>query len=157
MTYDASLAPLQNPVRTSNGHDARCPAHDDHKQSLSVAEANNGSILLTCHAVCSVDQICNSLGIKTKALFPEPAPTTQPPYQPPTAEYIYRSPDGSPVLKVTRHPGKKFLQWHLEGSHWKPGVRGLKVPIVPYRLPPILQAIAEELPVLVVEGEKDCD
>src|SRR3954468_17762923 len=31
---------------------ARCPAHDDREPSLSIKEANDGKVLVRCHAQC---------------------------------------------------------------------------------------------------------
>jgi DNA-binding transcriptional ArsR family regulator len=44
-----------------------CPAHDDQHPSLTFTE-RNGRILLYCFAGCSVDAICNALGISLKDL-----------------------------------------------------------------------------------------
>jgi uncharacterized protein (DUF983 family)/energy-coupling factor transporter ATP-binding protein EcfA2 len=44
-----------------------CPAHDDQRPSLTFTE-RNGRILLHCFAGCSVDAICNALGISLKNL-----------------------------------------------------------------------------------------
>ena len=35
-----------------SGWMARCPAHDDHDPSLSLKDADNGRILVKCHAGC---------------------------------------------------------------------------------------------------------
>jgi hypothetical protein len=44
-----------------------CPAHDDQRPSLTFTE-RDGRILLHCFAGCSVDAICNALGITLKDL-----------------------------------------------------------------------------------------
>ena len=31
---------------------ARCPAHDDRKPSLSIRDADDGKVLVRCHAGC---------------------------------------------------------------------------------------------------------
>ncbi len=38
---------------------ARCPAHEDARSSLSVAQGNDGRALLTCHAGCAVAECVN--------------------------------------------------------------------------------------------------
>lgn len=46
---------------------AVCPAHKDTKPSLSVKEAENGKVLVFCHAGCTfleVRQAFNDLGIR---------------------------------------------------------------------------------------------
>jgi hypothetical protein len=40
---------------------ARCPAHDDHSPSLSIADGTTGHVLLKCHAGCSYEAISNAL------------------------------------------------------------------------------------------------
>ena len=47
---------------------ARCPAHDDKRQSLSISTGKDGRVLLKCHAGCSVDSICANLGISGKQI-----------------------------------------------------------------------------------------
>jgi hypothetical protein len=73
--------------------------------------------------------------------------------QPGNIQYVYRLADGSPYLRVTRTPAKRFFQEHMwEGAWVKGGVKGLRIP---YRLPELMQA--EHSDVIVVEGEKDAD
>ncbi len=45
------------------GHDwmARCPAHQDSRPSLSIADADDGRVLLHCHAGCSQDRVIAAL------------------------------------------------------------------------------------------------
>ncbi|WP_254493910.1 hypothetical protein [Bartonella sp. B1099] len=40
---------------------ARCPAHDDQLPSLSIANGNDGRLLLTCYAGCSFREIIQAL------------------------------------------------------------------------------------------------
>lgn len=56
------------PRQSCKNFSARCPAHDDRNPSLSIAE-KNGAILMHCFAGCTIDEICQSLNIKTKQLF----------------------------------------------------------------------------------------
>jgi hypothetical protein len=53
------------------GYILRCPAHDDRKASLSVAEGHDGRVLLKCFCGCHIEAICNAIGIKVKDLFPK--------------------------------------------------------------------------------------
>ena len=52
---------------------AQCPAHDDQKSSLSIKEADDGTILLKCFAGCEARKICDALGIPMSELFPNKA------------------------------------------------------------------------------------
>jgi hypothetical protein len=57
-------------VTLRNGyHVARCPAHDDRKPSLSVAEGDDGRALLKCYAGCETEEIIDALGLKMYDLF----------------------------------------------------------------------------------------
>jgi putative DNA primase/helicase len=49
---------------------ARCPGHDDRTPSLSIDQADNGQLLLRCHAGCTANAICAAVGTTTSALFP---------------------------------------------------------------------------------------
>ena len=51
-------------------YNALCPAHQDHRPSLSVATGRNGKTLLRCHRGCSVEEILTSLGLAFSDLFP---------------------------------------------------------------------------------------
>jgi hypothetical protein len=55
--------------RSGNGWSALCPAHDDTNPSLSVTEADGGTVLLKCFAGCSVSDIVDALGIDMQDLF----------------------------------------------------------------------------------------
>jgi hypothetical protein len=54
-----------------NGYVALCPAHQDKNPSLSITE-RNGRILLNCFAGCSLEAICDAVGIEVRDLFNEP-------------------------------------------------------------------------------------
>jgi hypothetical protein len=48
---------------------ALCPAHDDREPSLSVSEADDGRVLIKCHAGCRIEDIVAAIGLETKDLF----------------------------------------------------------------------------------------
>ncbi len=48
---------------------ACCPAHDDKTPSLSIAQGEDGRVLLKCFAGCGVPHICEALGIQERDLF----------------------------------------------------------------------------------------
>jgi hypothetical protein len=62
------LPKLYGVRRGGTGFVARCPSHDDKKQSLSLAE-DSGRILVKCFAGCSTKQIISSLGLDWTDLF----------------------------------------------------------------------------------------
>lgn len=55
---------------------ARCPSHQDRSPSLSLAEVEDGRILLHCHAGCEVGEVLDALGLRFSDLFPEPLTRT---------------------------------------------------------------------------------
>jgi putative DNA primase/helicase len=70
----------------------------------------------------------------------------------------FQKPDGSFVLKDDGRHDKVFRQHRPDLDHpgrWLPNVAG--VPIVPYHLPEVLEAITAGHPVFIVEGEAKAD
>lgn len=66
---------LKGIERHGNQYMAKCPAHEDHKASLSVSSGDDGRILLYCHAGCSFEQVIEAMGLTQKDLYnnsPEP-------------------------------------------------------------------------------------
>ena len=49
---------------------ALCPAHPDTVPSLSVTEANDGRVLLRCHAGCATQAILQAVGLAWRDLYP---------------------------------------------------------------------------------------
>jgi hypothetical protein len=68
--------------KTSKGYQARCPAHDDNGPSLSLREADNGRVLLHCHAGCSAESVVAALGMSMSDLFPPSNMPRRPPPAP---------------------------------------------------------------------------
>ena len=57
--------------RNSRGWTARCPAHDDHRNSLSISIGSDGKILLYCFVGCSFEAILAEVDIAPGELFPQ--------------------------------------------------------------------------------------
>jgi hypothetical protein len=53
---------------------ALCPAHEDRSPSLSVREADDGTILLKCWAGCGAAEVVGAVGLELRDLFPERIP-----------------------------------------------------------------------------------
>lgn len=68
MDTEQILDLLSNVNPRGEGYEALCPAHNDHNPSLSIKEAD-GKTLIYCHAGCSVEEICDALGIEVKDLY----------------------------------------------------------------------------------------
>lgn len=149
--------------RSGDGYTTRCPAHEDTHASLSVTEADDGRVLIYCHAGCTVQAIMQALGLPMSDLFPrrEPERKRKPTPEPkpaPVPTYIYVNADGEPVHATIRQPGKRFAQARPNPdapSGWVFGLAGLQ-PVL-YRLPEVMQAVADGRTIYVCEGEKDAD
>jgi putative DNA primase/helicase len=73
VTIAELLERLDRVRRNATGWVARCPAHEDRTPSLSVAEGDDGRVLLGCHAGCATGDVCSALGITEAQLFSTPA------------------------------------------------------------------------------------
>lgn len=152
MTHDDFLSHLEGLKRQGSGHVARCPAHEDRKQSLGVHQGDDGRTLVRCYASCTTEQIVAALGLELKDLFED---DDRAPNQP-EAIYDYVDENGELVQQVLRLPGKSFRQRRPDGAgDWVWKMEGVER--VPYRLPEVLEAISAGRWVIVVEGEKDAD
>lgn len=63
------LSRLKNVVVATRGWTALCPAHGDTMNSLSVAEGDDGRVLLKCFAGCSFEEVVAALGVSASSLF----------------------------------------------------------------------------------------
>jgi hypothetical protein len=57
------LSRLQGVKKTKDGWIARCPAHDDRKPSLSIAQGENGFPVIWCHARCESSAVIAAIGL----------------------------------------------------------------------------------------------
>lgn len=74
------------------------------------------------------------------------------------ATYDYVDEGGEVLFRVLRYQPKRFLQQRPDKDArggWAWGVKGVRQ--VPYRLPALIEAVAQDRIVLVVEGEKKVD
>jgi hypothetical protein len=84
----------------------------------------------------------------------EPAPP--PPRARIVATYDYQDAQGNVLFQVCRMDPKDFRQRKPDGrGGWEWGTKG--VPLVPYRLPDLIDDLAAERRVFIVEGEKAVD
>jgi hypothetical protein len=63
------LAKLPDATESGDGWQARCPAHEDDRPSLSIGEGEDGKVLLHCHAGCDFAAIVAKLGLEQADLF----------------------------------------------------------------------------------------
>jgi hypothetical protein len=69
--YELVASRLQNVRRNGKTFTARCPAHPDRNNSLSVTEAEDGRVLMKCFVGCDVSEIVAQIGLSMADLFPE--------------------------------------------------------------------------------------
>jgi hypothetical protein len=158
MKIDALIGRLEGAkLAGKNRWMARCPTHQDRRQSLSVASGET-AILLKCFAGCETSAILGQLGLKAGDLFYERRPASHRRATAPTETvYPYRDEKGRPLFEVVRSPGKKFHQRRIDPANprrWIPKLGDVRR--VPYRLPELLAAARDQI-VFVTEGEKDAD
>ena len=70
MKIDELLSRFKGVKRSGSGWTARCPAHQDRNNSLSIGAGDKG-IVIKCHAGCSADGVVKSIGLELRDLFPD--------------------------------------------------------------------------------------
>jgi hypothetical protein len=145
-----------NAKRSGKDWTASCPAHDDSKASLSISEAENGSVLVHCFAGCTAQSIVDALGLTMKDLFPAKAARRSKPQIVYTYDYVDRR--GKLLYQTVRYQPKDFKQRRPNPSTPGDWIWNLKgVPRVLYRLPEVKAAVEGGQCLYVAEGEKDVD
>jgi hypothetical protein len=154
------LAKLPDAKPAGKGWSVRCPAHEDRRASLSIGEGKDGRALVKCHAGCTADAICTSIGLRLADLMPASekkvriAKRSRNSRVQIVATYYYRDEAGSVLFQAVRLNPKDFRQRKPDGKGgWTWSVKGVRA--IPYRLPELLAEPARM--VAVVEGEKDAD
>ena len=61
MQIEEFLGRLDGVKRSGDGHTAKCPAHPDQHNSLSIAVGEKG-IVIRCHAGCDVEAVVGNKG-----------------------------------------------------------------------------------------------
>lgn len=127
--------------RNENEYMARCPCHDDKKQSLCIGNGEKG-VVLKCQAGCDTRAILDRVGLKPADLFFEKKQDNRP-----QVIATYQYPNG---VQKLRRSDKSFAWRRPDGKGgWIYNRKG-----VPHSL-----YIAGELSedVAITEGEKDAD
>jgi putative DNA primase/helicase len=150
MTLPEILDRLGPHKRAGGGFLAKCPAHEDRVESLSVSEGDGGRVLLKCHAGCDTGAVLERVGLKPSDLFNDARRREI------VKTYDYVDADGKVLYQTCRMHPKGFFQRRADGrGGWINGLDG--TPRVLYRLPDVLEAVACDKRVFVAEGEKDAD
>ena len=179
MTAEEIIARLSGVKKSQTGWYARCPVpeHDDHRQSLHIADGRDGRVVLKCYRGCKSAQIMEAIGLTVQDLFPakgngngddshDHAPHALSASRkssgdrsgdrgPIVATYHYLDEEGRELFRKLRYANKDFVQCRVEGGKtiWRLG----DTRRVLYRLTRVLAAAADHATVYVVEGEKDVE
>jgi hypothetical protein len=152
-TLQNVLERLSGVRKSQDGFEARCPAHDDERASLSVGRGDDGRVLLHCHAGCEPAEVCQAIGLTLRDLFAPSDSGNE--LGRIIATYDYRDAQGKLLFQVVRFHPKTFRQRRPDGrGGWINNLRGVR-PVL-YRLPELLAADRDGW-ILVTEGEKDAD
>ncbi|OQA07905.1 MAG: hypothetical protein BWY65_01698 [Firmicutes bacterium ADurb.Bin373] len=132
------------------GKTARCPAHDDRRNSLSH-DVKNGKIVVHCHAGCATEDIVAAMGLEMTDLFEERNHKMDI-----AATYDYLNDKKKLSYQAVRLIPKSFRQRRPDGNGgWRWNMKSIQP--IPYRLPELTEALENGKVVFVVEGEKDAD
>jgi hypothetical protein len=69
-SIDLVLSRLERVRPYGKGYTARCPAHEDRTASLSIAQGDDGRLLLHCFAGCGIHDVAGAIGLTVADLFP---------------------------------------------------------------------------------------
>src|SRR5207253_4292901 len=137
--------------RSGKGWSCRCPAHDDRKNSLDVAEGAEGRVLLHCHAGCTYAQILAALGLQEKDGFEGNGDGGDRARKP--TNYDYTDEQGNVLSRTVRSYPKAFKQCRPDGrGKWIWNLTGVRR--VLFHLPQLITATQAGKKIYVVEGEK---
>lgn len=163
-TTTATMAEAIEAAKQGRRTVLRCPAHDDTNPSLSVAPGTEQDVVFHCHANCRAEDIVEAAGLEWADVCAEQQEQTTEVWTPFGTThsgnvYPYHDEHGTLAYEVVRVPldgGKKFIQrvpdpTERSGYRWKlDGVERLC-----YRLPQVIEAIANGNTIHIAEGEKD--
>lgn len=148
MTVDDVLRRFDGTKPAGDGWQARCPAHEDRKASLSITSTHD-KVLVHCHAGCDPEAIVGAVGLTLHDLFlngnghrASKATILE--------TYDYEDEAGRLLYQAVRFDPKDFRQRRPDGhGGWTWDLKGVRR--VLYRLP----QLQGRKTVTVVEGERD--
>jgi hypothetical protein len=114
------LTRLSSVRKTSNGWSARCPAHDDRHSSLSIAQGDDGTVLVKCHAGCTLSAIVSAVGMEVRDLFPPKASATPNRTSKPKGSGRTFSTANAAVADLEQHLGKRSALWTYRDARGEP-------------------------------------
>jgi AAA domain-containing protein/Toprim domain-containing protein len=146
--------------RGKNGPQVLCPgpSHSHADRSLAVAPANNADGFII-HSFAGDDAIVCKDFVRQKTgldpFRPRNGKDHSRPQRAIAKTYDYTDEAGQILFQAVRYEPKDFRQRRPDGSGWIFNLDGVRR--VPYRLPELIEAVANERSVFIVEGEKDVD
>ena len=151
---EAILSNLDGVRRAGGGWVAKCPAHEDQHQSLSIGNGENGGAVVNCHTGCATPDVMKAMGLAMSDLFDEQARSAGRPARSSITEtYDYLDEDGKLRFQVVRRHPKRFFQRRPVGDgQWVNDLKGVKRLL--YNIPEISLCGPRDR-IFVVEGEKD--
>lgn len=166
--YESNLQHFTISKRYGDKAQCRCPAHEDKQASLTITKGRKCT-LFHCHAGCSLERILTAAGLSKKDTFydTESVKANWRAYvetrekRKIEAVYNYVSCNGSYAFTKIRLTGKKILYGILENERFTYGLprstprKSLKA--IYGNIKAIENAIAEDKPIFIPEGEKDAD
>lgn len=154
------LAEALDGRRSGDGWTAKCPAHDDHKPSLSINDGNNGHPVVFCHAGCEQTAVIDALRVRhlwsSNHSDGDVIPTVHPTLGAYHSHWDYYDTSGRHVARVCRWEttsGKEIRPLTLQSGRWVWKHFEADRPL--YRLRALLTEPSKR--VLLVEGEKTAD
>jgi hypothetical protein len=141
----------------------QCPAHEDHRASLSVGLGDDGRVLVHCHAGCTVEAVLAACDLSMADLMPEGKPAGRRQTKGKiVATYDYKDEDGILLYQVVRFQPKRFVQRRPDrNGGWIYNMNGVRRVI--YQLPRLRHMVAGatsgagQPDIIICEGEKDSD
>jgi hypothetical protein len=153
------LARLERVQKRAGYWMARCPGHQDDKQSLSVAVGTDQPVVLKCFAGCQAEDILKALNLTWEQISnprERRAERIWTPRGDAVAVYDYVDEQGELLYQVCRTADKEFPvrvpdRSRASGYRWSlAGVRR-----VLYRLPKVIEGVKDGEIIYITEGEKD--
>ena len=130
-----------------HGWRAKCPLHQGQSDTSLHLWEEEGHIRVHCFAGCRMVDVLAWLDIAR----PQPRQVAE-------AIYTYHTPEGHVLFQVVRMPGKSFFQRRPDPTTPGKYINKMNgVQRVLYRLPEVQHAIVAQLPIYLVEGEKDVE
>ena len=130
----------------TGNYTAKCPVHDDAKNSFSVFKALDGKYVLFCHAGCEFSEIKEALQLTSSSNFYKTKGIVK--------VYQYFSKEGLETFQCLRYFPKDFKQRQKVNGNWVWNLEGIELTL--YRLPELLSSDNNRA-VFITEGEEDAD